>query len=650
MAFCTKCGKELRDGDKFCFYCGEPVRGGNEGEEGKRSEPVKQEEEVKRTEPTGFSTEEIKTDSRHGNKKPGNARLAVGAAAVLALIFAVFFFLRGEKSQEEKPEDDTKYVSYVNDTVCFSFDYPEGYTVTEPDSNNVLITEDSEADFQISAEYAVSTAGNSFIYSAKDFAEQIEDDGDVLTAWTGAKEIELTDTKKGELGGRERYQYDFTFEMEGNPNAGRLILIEGDGEFGCYSLMSAINENAEDAALYKKQRDAAEQTFKVTGAHQAEGYRIYSYDSPDVSFAVRDEVLESTEQSGDRIVVYPVKGEYSRASIWMDEDDGESVGRDIKALIQKNIEFDLSHYDGAQLISQPKELNIGRYPVLGADMGYYEKGERYTCSEFVVSHDDGFWEIKLKSTDANFDAVSGAMSDVLSSLRFGGGEADGGDSREPEVGGLTSGDTKGEDTKSRDTKSEDTENGENAIDAASEVIREIKSQAGFVDNSSWKPLAAADDFNGDNVQELLAVYEVKDGAGINVMYDLWSLGKDGAAKIKSEVLFKEVGGNNGIVGIVKPGGVPYLAVYRYEPEGDLFNNYYTYFSWEKDKSALGDSGYYLENHGNYNQEDKGRYIMGDTAVEKEKFDAKYRELTTWEYRLDLLGGAGDGGVKTFDDF
>ena len=42
--------------------------------------------------------------------------------------------------------------------------------------------------------------------------------------------------------------------------------------------------------------------------------------------------------------------------------------------------------------------------------------------------------------------------------------------------------------------------------------------------------------------------------------------------------------------------------------------------------------------------------MGDTAVEKEKFDAKYRELTAWEYRLDLLGGAGDGGVKTFDDF
>ena len=72
--------------------------------------------------------------------------------------------------------------------------------MTEPDSNNVLITEGSEADFQISAEYAVSTAGNSFIYSAKDFAEQIEDDGDVLTAWTGAKEIELTDTKKGTLG------------------------------------------------------------------------------------------------------------------------------------------------------------------------------------------------------------------------------------------------------------------------------------------------------------------------------------------------------------------------------------------------------------------------------------------------------------------
>lgn len=183
---------------------------------------------------------------------------------------------------------------------------------------------------------------------------------------------------------------------------------------------------------------------------------------------------------------------------------------------------------------------------------------------------------------------------------------------------------------------------------AAEVIKEIENQSGFVTDSYWEPLAAADDFNGDGVQELLTVYEMKDGAGINVMYDLWSLRESGAQELKSEVLFKEVGGNNGIVGIVMPKGEPLLAVYRYEPEGDIFNNYYTYFSLEGDESAFGDSGYYLECHGNYEQEEQGRYILGDTAVEMSEFNAKYDELTQWMYELDLMEGA-KGRVKTFDE-
>ncbi len=187
-----------------------------------------------------------------------------------------------------------------------------------------------------------------------------------------------------------------------------------------------------------------------------------------------------------------------------------------------------------------------------------------------------------------------------------------------------------------------------AADMVQEVIREIENQPGYTNSPYWEPLAAADDFNGDGIQELLAVYEMKDNSAVNAMYDLWSLKESGPQKLRSEVLFKEVGGNNGIVGIVNPGGEPLLAVYRYEPEGDLFHDYYTYFSWERDKSALGDSGYYLECHGNFEKEEQGRYILGDAAVEKSKFDAKYKELTQWTYKLDLLGGAVSG-ARTFDD-
>lgn len=183
----------------------------------------------------------------------------------------------------------------------------------------------------------------------------------------------------------------------------------------------------------------------------------------------------------------------------------------------------------------------------------------------------------------------------------------------------------------------------------SEVIKEIENQSGYVSDSYWEPLAAADDFNGDGIQDLLAVYEVNSGAGINVMYDLWGLKESGAQKLKSEVLFTEVGGNNGIVGIIKSGSEISLAVCQYEPEAELFNNYYTYFLWEKNNDAPGLSGYYLESHGNYEQEDEGTYILGDTRVEKSEFDAKYKELDQWVYKLDLLGGASDG-VKTFDQW
>lgn len=189
--------------------------------------------------------------------------------------------------------------------------------------------------------------------------------------------------------------------------------------------------------------------------------------------------------------------------------------------------------------------------------------------------------------------------------------------------------------------------GQSTEDMLRDIIARIEAQPGFVTDSSWEPLAASGDFNGDGTQEFLAVYEMKNSGGINVMYDVWSLPSRGPVRLKSEALFKEVGGNNGIVGIVNPEGKPYLAVYRYEPQGDRFNNYYRYIPWSETESAFLESDIYLENHGNYNNENQGRYIMGDTAVEKGEFNTRYAELTKWVYRLDFLGGGGDGGVRTF---
>lgn len=609
MAYCTKCGSELRDGDKFCYQCGAPVR-----EESKDAADgvVKKDD--------GYNAgKNRKDDGYDAGKKFSSKQLAGGIAAAAVIIIVICFSLWGGRDRDADKdimEDEIRYTAYSNDTVCFSLDYPEGYMVTEPEDNNVVITNDGDADFQVSAEYAFYTTTNSFIYSAKDFAEQIKDNEEVLTGWIGAPDIRITDTKTGRLGGRECYQYDFTLELKGNPNTGRLFLIDGDGEYGCYSLMTVINENAKDAKIFKKQQEAMENSFQVTGTHQADGYGIYHYDEQGVQFAVRDAYLGKTKESGSRIVVYPAEGVYSEASIWMGASNFDSDERDADAVLEKECKYILENKDNAKMISQPAEIEGGRYPMSGAALEFYDKGEKYTAKEIIVDCGKERWAVEMEASDEYLEGASAALSDILASLKF--------------------------------TDEEKTDSVPAAAGTAQDVIREIESQPGYTKSPYWEPLAASDDFNGDGTKELLAVYEMKDNSGINVMYDLWSLGKPEPQKLKSEVLFKEVGGNNGIAGIVNPEGEPLLAVYRYEPEGDLFHNYYTYFSWEKDKSALGDSGYYLECHGSYEKEEQGRYILGDTAVEKSKFDAKYKELTQWTYKLDLQGGAG-GGVGTFDD-
>lgn len=32
--YCRNCGKEIKDGSRFCLYCGQAVQGGNPGAQG----------------------------------------------------------------------------------------------------------------------------------------------------------------------------------------------------------------------------------------------------------------------------------------------------------------------------------------------------------------------------------------------------------------------------------------------------------------------------------------------------------------------------------------------------------------------------------------------------------------------------------------
>lgn len=199
---------------------------------------------------------------------------------------------------------------------------------------------------------------------------------------------------------------------------------------------------------------------------------------------------------------------------------------------------------------------------------------------------------------------------------------------------------------------EDTTSGQsyNAQELAMEVIASIESKPRYGTGVSFEPLAAVDDFNGDGIRELLAVYELRNNENtVEVMYGLWSLQGTEAKSLEEGVLFTEVGGNSGIVGIVEREGTIYLAIEWSEPAGELFNKYYSYVPMSKTESALESAWYYMESHGSYTDETaEGRYILGDTKVDKSEFEAKIQEFSDRIYVLDLLNGPGDG-VMTFDE-
>lgn len=677
MAYCTKCGKELNEGDRFCFNCGEPIPDvkknrnmadqtlGNLNEsetsntiDEKRSiQPVTvdlpEATEGESASDTIISREKIRGLGRQWNKKKALMIAGVAFFVLLIIIFIIVMFLKGKNPKMKEDAagdsnhvnyasdtaDDTNYVNYVNDTVCFSVDYPEGYMVTEPDSNNVLITDSNEADFQVSIEYAYHTTSNSAIYSAEDFANQIKADSKVLTDWLGSSDVQVLDSIQSKVSGRECYEYDFELQIENHPHTGKLYIFDSDGAFGCYSYMWVVNEDAEKAELFKKQCEAMEESFKITGTCQADGYTVYDYDELDMQFMIRDDAMGTTKNHSGNVVVYPVDGSYTEANIWIDKESYKAEEKDVDDVLELACRYYFKEYDQTKYLSNPTALEYGRYPYTGIDVEFYDEGQRYTMSVFTFVYDGYYWTITMKSTDEYYNTVATAVSDILFSLKLGTDVSNNAVAAEAT-------------TEPVDTEAASKTTGTKASGIkgmVADVISDIKKQPGFITDSSWEPLAVFNDFNGDNVKELLAVYEVKksDG-GILVMYELWTFPETGGIELKSDILFSEVGGNSGVIGIVKSGDTNYLAIEQHMPEGDVFNNYYFYEPWNTDTSSLGESTVYMEGHGTFGEEDQGRYILGDTSVVRSDFEARQNDFSDWLFKINILEGAGNGDVMTFD--
>lgn len=659
MAFCTKCGKELNEGDRFCFHCGEPIPDVKKDREKEEPSVKKSEGESNVTKNDLLKTqekttsdikvqqeEEISADvtenpdkvtggkSKWNRKKTGVIAVA-GVFVFLTVILFIVVLPKGKSSEPKK--DDTNYVNYANNTVCFSVDYPEGYQVTEPNNNNVLITDGENVDFQVSIEYAYHTTSNSAIYSAKDFASQIDADEKVLTDWIGSSDVQITNKAKSRIAGRNCYEYSFNLQVNNSPHTGKLYICDSDGEFGCYSYLWAYNENSEYAELYKMQCEAMEESFEITDACQAEGYKIYHYDEFDMQFMVRDEAMGATKSSNGMVVVYPVEGIFTEANIWIKKSSYEAEEKSVEDVLESSCEYYFKHRDQAQYLSQVIELDYGRYSFNGIDMQFYDKGEKYTMSIFSFVKDGVYWTITMESTDEYYNTAATAVSDILFSMKIG---EDFTDNAATDAADVTT-----------EAVSDTTEGqAEGMKKVLNDLVSQIKKQKGFLENSTWKPLAVLGDFNGDNNKELLVVYELKNGNGwADVMYELWNVSETKAVKVKSELLFAEVGGNSGEVGIVKSGDKNYLAVVRHEPEGETFNDSCIYFPFTSGAALLGEECVYMERHGNFGEEDKGRYILGDTKVEQKEYDARALDFSNWLYRLNILKGTENGDVMTFDD-
>jgi serine/threonine protein kinase len=580
------------------------------------------------------------------NKKRIGVAAIVAACVLVVIVVVTVVSNKGSDDTEEVAEtaatteaaletteetDDTNYVNYVNRTVKYAMDYPEGYQVTEAeDGNQVVFTDGDNKDFQILAKYQYATAGESAIYSAKDFANQVTADQTVLTDWLGAdvQLTEITNETETTVAGNDSYEYDFEAQVNGKANTGRLLLVDTNGAFGCYSILSLINEDAENADLYKLQRDAMVESFRLTDMYQAEGYSLRTLDDVGMKLLLQNEATTKTD--GTRAVVYPVESVFVEANIWIDKSAFDSA-KDINEALQKYSNNRYDHEDDAQYLTEPAVISYGRYSFVGRDMEWTEDGVKYSASLIVFEHNGEYWNITMKSTDEYYDVSAKTCSDILFSIMFddeGNHEAAGNDEK----------------------PAQEASSGGSVKDMVSGIISDIQKQSNYEKSEWWDPLGVVDDFNGDGVKEFLTVHEAKNSEGqIEVIYELWSLPDTGAVQIKSESLFIEVGGNSGTVGIVKSGNTTYLAIERCEPEADVFNNYYTYFPWSETESKVTEDSVYLESHGTFGEEDQGQYILGDAKVDQSEYNSRYEELSSWVYQLDLFNGADGKGVMGYED-
>ena len=455
MQFCRRCGARLPDDSLFCTKCGTPIVPADEEpaalvepaaptvpagpsapvEPTKPAAPAAPTAPVKPVEPAepAVPVEPTKPaapaapTAPAGPAKKGMSGKTLGILAgcillVVVVIAAVALIPKGGSGSAQR------YELYTNDAVMFSIQYPEGCTVSEPYENTVLI--ENGSDFRVAVEYAYQTvAGDAYIYSADDFSELRGEIGDsVVTDFLGSDQAEITGFQ-GDVTDWPGTAFTFSLDQNGQPYSGCLYVHDGQGDFGVYCIQTLLNDASDQADLYREQIDHIVESFAVTGAYTAPGYKLwtmetgYQYDKE--LYIITGDRLDTSDlihrKNGILLLKDGTGAFFFSADVKKTDYSSDYAPEQVLDEVCRKLYFDSDSVRDAEYISQISQFHRGRFDYWTVDLssslssGY----EPYTSTVAIADIGGTYWRIEVRchdDYDEYHDIALTTMNDILMSL------------------------------------------------------------------------------------------------------------------------------------------------------------------------------------------------------------------------------------------
>ena len=320
------------------------------------------------------------------------------------------------------------YELYTNDAVMFSIQYPEGCTVSEPYENTVLI--ENGSDFRVAVEYAYQTvAGDAYIYSADDFSELRDEIGDsVVTDFLGSGQAEITGFQ-GDVARWSGTAFTFSLDQNGQPYSGCLYIHDGQGDFGVYCIQTLINDASDQADLYREQIDHIVESFAVTGAYTAPGYKLwtmetgYQYDKE--LYMITGDRLDTSDlihrKNGILLLKDGTGAFFFSADVKKTDYSSDYAPEQVLDEVCRKLYFDSDSVRDAEYISQISQFHRGRFDYWTVDLSssLSSRYEPYTSTVAIADIGGTYWRIEVRchdDYDEYHDIALTTMNDILMSL------------------------------------------------------------------------------------------------------------------------------------------------------------------------------------------------------------------------------------------